>query len=582
VLKFVTNAPETDRFIARARAGVETVEGGDLSYFGNAVVNIPLGDTLAFRASGSYRNNGGFIDSIGTAGSRVRNNINGSRVCGGRASLLSKPSADISLRLSALIQNIETDAPTIVESDPTTFATLYGRPTQSIFVSPFRDIKYRVYNGTANVNLGFADLTSSTSYSTEKQPSRADATFQLSGLLNTIFGTPNELYEAQNTNLEKFTQEVRLASSKSSFLDWVIGGYYTHEKALIFQKFVPVMPGTLTPITTFPLLAQVNLASTYEEIAGFANATVHLGEHFDVDLGGRESHNQQTVNQVLAGALVGSSTFNQRSSEDVFTYSVAPKLKLGKRASIYARVAKGFRPGGPNALGPGAPPGSETYRSDSVISYEVGVKAETRDRKFSIEVAAFHIDWNSIQLLTSVTTVAGSFSFNTNGGRARSDGVEFTATVRPTAGLSISANGAYNNAYLKDPTTLPVGGFAGDNLPFTPKYTVSVNADYRWTVASGTSAFLGGSLRFVSNQPGGFDRTFRLANGRQRELPSYEVVDLRAGLDFGKFSVEAYARNLNNADGKLTTSALGGFPNGAMAVGIIRPRSFGLAFTAGF
>jgi iron complex outermembrane receptor protein len=582
VLKFVTNAPETDRFIARARGGIETVEGGDLSYFGNAVVNVPLGDTLAFRASGTYRNTGGFIDSIGTAGSRVRNNINGSRVYGGRASLLFKPSADFSLRLSALVQNIDTDAPTVVESDPTTFATLYGRPTQSIFVSPYRDIKYRVYNATANLNLGFANLTSATSYSTEKQPSRTDATFQLSGLLNAIFGVPNELYLGQNTNLDKFTQEVRLASSKSPLLDWVIGGYYTHEKGLILQQYFPVTPGTLTPITAVPLLAKVNLASTYEEIAGFANATVHLGEHFDIDLGGRESHNKQSVNQVLAGALVGASTFTQHSSEDVFTYSVAPKLKLGQRASIYARVAKGFRPGGPNALGPGAPPGSESYRSDSVISYELGVKAESRDHKFSIEIAAFHIDWNNIQLLTSVTTQAGAFSFNTNGGRARSDGVEFTATVRPTQGLNISANGAYNNAYLKDPTTVPVGGFAGDKLPFTPKYSVSLNADYRWTLGGGTNAFIGGSLRYLSNQPGGFDAAFRIANGRQREIPSYEVVDLRAGLDFGKYSVEAYVRNLNNADGKTTTSPIGAYPNGAMATGVIRPRSIGLAITAGF
>ena len=72
VLKFITNAPETDKFVGRARGGVETTEGGDVSYYGNAVVNLPLGDTLAFRASGTYRKNGGFIDTPGGASRRDR------------------------------------------------------------------------------------------------------------------------------------------------------------------------------------------------------------------------------------------------------------------------------------------------------------------------------------------------------------------------------------------------------------------------------------------------------------------------------------------------------------------------------
>lgn len=38
----------------------------------------------------------------------------------------------------------------------------------------------------------------------------------------------------------------------SSSLDWMIGGYYTHERGLIRQECVAVKPGTLTPITTLP------------------------------------------------------------------------------------------------------------------------------------------------------------------------------------------------------------------------------------------------------------------------------------------------------------------------------------------
>ena len=144
-----------------------------------------------------------------------------------------------------------------------------------------------------------------------------------------------------------------------------------------------------------------------------------------------------------------------RSSENVFTYSVAPKYKLSRNATIFARVAKGFRPGGPNVLPPGAPPDVPTlYHSDSDVSYEAGVKAESADHRFSIDAAAFHINWKKIQLFA----IVNNFGVNVNGSSAKSDGVEFTAAARPVRGLELSANGAYTNARLTGATPDVVGG----------------------------------------------------------------------------------------------------------------------------
>ncbi len=586
VVKFVTTAPDTGKLSIRVRGGVEGTDGGDVSYYGNGVVNVPLSSTLAFRASGFYRKEGGFIDSIGTGGSRVRDNINDAKVYGGRASLLFEPTPDIALRLNALFQNIDTNAPSVEESDPRSLQTLYGRPTQSIFVSPYRDIKYRVYNGTANIGLGFATLTSSTSYSTQNQPSRTDETIALSPTIAFLFNnTPNELYLQQSTNLKRFTQEVRLASNKGKFIDVIIGGYYDHENALIHQQYVTVVPGTLTPTTGIPNLATVNLSSRYDEIAGFGNATVHLGPHFDVDLGGRYSHNAQAATQVLAGdAHLGLSVtpviLSQGSRDDVFTYSAAPKIKFSDNASLYGRVAKGYRPGGPNALAPGAPASARTFNPDTVTNYEIGFKAETADKRASIDIDAFHIDWNDIQLLSTIQTAAGPFNFNGNGGRAKSDGVEFTGTVRPTPGFDVSLNGALTNARLTQDAPA-AGGFRGDKLPFVPRYSIALNADYQWALTDNVHAFTGASLRYLSKQAGPFDRTYTAVYGGRSTIPSYAVVDLHAGAEFGRYSVELYARNLNNADGKTSVSAVGVYPN-AVATGVIRPRTYGLSITAGF
>jgi iron complex outermembrane receptor protein len=597
VLRFVTNLPSTDRFMARGRAGLESVKGGDLGYSGNAMANVPLGQTIAFRASASYRKDAGFIDSIGTSDtdlfgnvltSDVAKNINDTVSYGGRASLLFKPIDAVSLRLSAIVQNIKADDPDLIEADPVTLRPLHGL-SQSRFVPQFTNTRYRVYNATGVFDLGFADLTSSTSYATQKQHLRSDLTFPLSSLLELGFGLPpNEFFEPQDTNNKKFTQEVRL-SGQSHLVDWLAGAFYTHEKGLIHQDFVAGEPGTLTPIDTVPIFGTIlgvaDLTSKYKELAGFANATIHFAPQFDLELGGRYSHNKQSAHQVSDGALAGG--FNDfpvaHSSENVFTYSAAPKYKLNRNAMIYARVAKGFRPGGPNVLPPGAPPDVPTlYHSDSVVSYEAGVKVESADHRFSLDAAAFHINWKDIQLFA----VVNNFGVNVNGSSAKSDGIEFTATARPMPGLELSANGAYTNARLTGDTPDVVGGRKGDKLPFTPKFAAALNADYQARLGANMTGHIGGSLRHISGQTANYDSDFVATFGRQRHIRAYDVIDLNAGVDFGHFDIQAYVKNLGNSHGVTSTTGttvFGGFPlfpDGAIGTGIIRPRTVGV--TLGF
>lgn len=577
VLKFVTREPSTAGLEVRGRAGVEATRGGAMSYLGNFVLNVPLSDQAAFRASGTYRKYGGFIDSIGTGGSDVEKNINDTESYGGRASLRFTPSDRVDLRFTTVLQNINADAPSLIEADPDTLEILHGGLTQSQFVPAYSNLRYRVYNATGSVDLGFGKLTSSTSYATQKQRLRSDYTNALSGYLESALGVANEFFQDQKTDGEKFTQELRL-SGESDIVDWLAGVFYTDENGLIEQNFIAATPGTTTPIDGLPALGYAKIDSRYEEIAGFANLTWHLGDRFEIGLGGRYSRNDQVADQLTDGALVGGLTVlpTANSKESVFTFSVAPRLKLGENASLYARVAKGFRPGGPNVLAPGAPVEFRAYESDSIVSYELGLKAESANGMFSGDIAVFYIDWSNIQLLTE----QDGFNFNANGGKAKSEGVELTATVRPVTGLSLSLNGALTNAKLKEDTE--IGGLDGDRLPFTPKFSVALLADYSFPVSSNAEAHVGGALRHLSSQSAGFDEAYRLANGHQRIVGSYDVIDVSAGIDFGRVSIDAYVRNLGDSTGRTSitgTDVFGGFPlypGGAISTGVIRPRTFGL------
>ena len=590
VLKYVTRAPEIGRFSLRGQAGAAAVDGGDPNWDVNGVVNAPLGDKAALRVSGTYRRLGGYVDQIGTAGSLVRDNVNWGEVYGGRASLLAKPTDQVSVRLSALLQNVKNGASTIVDADPATGKPLYGGLTQSAYYPTFSNVNYRVYNGTLDWDFGVADLVSATSYATLDQDEALDPTkvelapgFTFGDLATAVFGAPGQtlgVVEPQTMHQKKWTQEVRLASPSSQKLEWMIGGYYTHEDAALSQVLNAFDSATLQTPAGVPTLETVSLVSNYEEIAGFANATLHLTRQFSVAVGGRYSHNKQSATEVLDGALVGGQTaFSPAlSSESVFTYSVAPKFEINPNATLYARIAKGYRPGGPNALPPGAPASTPTtYNADSLVSYEAGLKADLLDHRLSLDASVFYLDWKDIQLLA----VINSFGVNANGGTAVSKGVEFSLTARPTAELTLAASGALTSARLTKDTDPVVGGLKGDRLPYAPKWSLTLDGDYERPLQNGLSGFAGATLSFVGEQSPGFDPAYQAVYGRF-QIPSYARLDLRAGLRKDRWTFEIYGKNVAGSRGLVNVNAFGQLAAGALGVTPIRPRTLGASLTAEF
>ncbi len=308
---------------------------------------------------------------------------------------------------------------------------------------------------------------------------------------------------------------------------------------------------------------------------------MHLTHNFSIQLGGRYSHDKQTATESVDGLLVGGlTTFTPgNSSEDVFTYSVAPKLDLNDHVSVFARVAKGFRPGGPNVLPPGAPGTVPTsYGADSLVSYETGLKSDFFDHRLSFDASVFYLDWNNIQLLANV----GGFGVNTNGGKAASKGVEFALVARPVTGLSLEASGSRTSARLSEDTPDITGGLKGDRLPFAPKWSLTFGGDYEWPLFRAYSGFVGATWALVGPQYPGFDPTYQASFPNRLEIKRYGRLDLRAGVRTGRWTLEAFAKNVNNSRGLIDVNGYGALPNGALEVTPMRPRTVGASLTANF
>ena len=394
LVKYVTIAPDPNAFSGAAETGIEDVEDGQLGWWARAATNVPISDAAAFRLSGFYRKDPGFIDDPNRG-----DNINGGKEYGGRFSFLVTPTSRLRIRASAILQNIDSYGTSDVDLNPVTLKPAYGDLEQERELSQPGSVNYRLYNTTIDYDLGGVSLVSATSYGTLHQKLLEDASSQYGALLSAIFGTPLGSGVSQTMDQKRFTQEVRLASTGvHNLIDWTVGGFYTHESNVLGQDLFAVDANTGVPVSSLDGLITVDLPSTYREYAGFANATWHIAPKFDLTAGGRWSHNNQSDTQITNGALAGGgNTFSGKSSDSVFTYSVAPEFKPNEDTTIYARIAKGYRPGGPNAVSPLAPTGvPRQFGPDTTINYEVGIKGETHDHVLSYELTGFLIDWKAI------------------------------------------------------------------------------------------------------------------------------------------------------------------------------------------
>ena len=597
VIKYVANEPSTEGFEGRVQGSMEEVEGGGTGYAVTGMLNMPLGETFAVRASGFYRSDDGFIDSIGNNpivffadptvtivdGTREVEDLNDLETSGGRVSALFEPSENFSVNLTALFQDINSEGADRFEGDPDTLAPLYGDFVQSSYHPDLTDIEYRIYSATVDWDFGPVSLQSVTSYGTFEQDFQRDAALvdlglPVAQLATFVYGRPLSAILNQITSTDKFTQELRLVSPESDSFEWLFGVYYTDEDSgLDPQVYTLVEPGTETPAAGLPLLADGTLVSTYEELAVFANATWHLTDRLDFSFGGRWSDNDQEATQRLTIGLPpelggGTAVFSGlTSSESPFTWSVSPRYEFTDATSMYVRVATGFRPGGPNVLPPGAPPELASYDADELTSYEVGLRTGTDDGVFSADLAVFYLDWDDIQLFASINGVG----VNANGGTAVSKGAEITATARATDGLSFTVTAAYTDAYLTEDTDPQVGGLDGDPLPFVPKFTLGLGADYEWSVSGDSTAYLGGQFSFMDGRQANFDN--RDAGGSVRTSDSSTTLDLRIGFLRDHWSLEFYGKNVSDETGITDINTDLVYPNGAMGVGMIRPRTFGMS-----
>lgn len=300
-------------------------------------------------------------------------------------------------------------------------------------------------------------------------------------------------------------------------LNGMVGFYYLSAQA--DTAFDVRLFSTVAGLTAF-----TNAQVDTETYAVFGDFTFDFTDQLSLSLGGRYTWDEREAKILRQNYLGGGSpvfggagvpfgapgtNFTGNRSFNKFTPRASLSFKPTPDHNIYASFSQGFKGGGfdPRGVGVNAPDlngngireDSEiaaflSFRPESVDSYEIGYKASLFDRRLSLALAAFRMDYSDVQIPGSSGCVVNGLptfcGVITNAGKARFQGVELEATARVTDGLTLSGALGYIDAEYKEYITQIAGRGPVDVADFrevqnTPKVTATGTIAYATALGSG-------------------------------------------------------------------------------------------------
>lgn len=396
----------------------------------------------------------------------------------------------------------------------------------------FSDLEALGVTLNANWDLGPVKLTSITGYR------KTDTE-----VLSDFDGTPTPFMTVHRDEThDQFSQELRLASNTDGPLTYVVGAYYmTQEYDIATGQFGTVF-GSPTAGST------IYTQQKADSWAVFGQADYEVLPGLTVTAGGRYSKEEKTfTTQPLF--YPNAETFE--ASFDDFSPKVGVSYKWSDTLMTYAQYSRGFRAGGFNgragsflAVGP--------YDSETVDSYEVGVKSDLFNRRLRLNAAIFTSDYQdmqqSVQQLIPGTLINQTLVANV--GAATISGFEAEATALLTDVFTISASVGYLDASYDefmadlgdglgviDRTYLP--------MPYAPKWSNSVTFNYKDDFDFGRVTAQA-SVRHMTDMYTSFSTLNATTDLTMRQ--SNTVVDGSLSLELpdGRWRVSLWGKNLTD------------------------------------
>jgi len=613
-IRLITNQPDLHTLYATVNLIGSETDGGGFNHTISGMLNAPLIDgALSLRMVGTEKEISGWIDRtlINPFPLEVNNgtqrgdvlaapvqqtvtNSNWERLEAARVSLLWQPIEGLSITPGYLYQQITQGALNIIDVPPRTETHYQPFDVQE----PFSDV-YDLWRLDIDYSNDRFEIVSATARWTRNQNQTQDISEAMQAFIGGILypGAPENLPFYPNqvgpggvpglgggsiTEVDytrQVSEELRIESKGDQPFQWLFGGYYAdfYATSQVFSFYAGFAP----------FFGTDNLADnlrnlSLKQYAAFGDASYRFTKQWIGTVGLRYfSYKSDSVTSVSGISAGVPSTLTGTASNN----GVTPKFNIAYEPNdnntVYATAAKGFRPGGPNspippscnaalaAIGLTAAP--TQFNPDAVWSYELGDKSRLLSQRLSVEADVYYEDWTDLQ--QQVAPACG-FKFTANAGKATVKGAELQLTALLSPQWKFTMNAGYTDA-TNSTTVLGAGVVEGQRLLDVPEATGHAALSYHTPISSKLRFDALVAYTYVSSRE---DITFT-----RNYLPSYNLVDLRAGVTGDTWSAFAFVDNVTNELALLSnTGALSANVQQFNRVTTNQPRTVGIDFNIRF
>ena len=602
-LRYITAQPVLGVVEGSVEATGSTVSDGDSGGSIKGAINVPLGDKTALRIVGYYNRLPGFIDSVYPARATIED-VNTGDKSGGRAALLIQPSDALSITPRIVYQKLETDGyPRIdvwnILGNPYTTTEPPVDPGERGQVTQLQEglsDDFTLADLTVNYDFGAVTLTSITSYTDREVVVLRDAS-QLTGsvtvspfsgigpVTSAEVRLDSPLYD--RTDLQAFSQELRLSSNGNGAWQWLVGAFYQE----VDRNYGQDLPTPGYDAITLRLIGldsadfgsppdtpfYSDLTYDFKQFAVFGEASYSFSDRWSLTAGLRYYDFEEDRLLTFAGVFADQGYTDEpgSTSSDGFSPRVILAYRPNEDVQLSAQVARGFRLGGindPLNVGLCTPAdlaiydGNPTWDDETVTNYELGLKTRLAGGRVTFNTSLFYSDIKDLQVIADAGSCSSRIILNAD---AQSLGAEVELFAAPNEHWDLGVSATWVQAEMSE-TQLTSGGSPiagirdGNRLPTSPEFQAAASASYRWAWTPSLDGYATLTVQYVGSsytQLGDQEPPFGQIGGAgpafisfgdptisefsfEPELPSYSIGNFRIGVRKGSWDIGAFVNNL--------------------------------------
>ena len=432
--------------------------------------------------------------------------VNGYNRKGVRGKLVFTPSDDITLTLAADYLKSRDDAPngvvakSLLPAFSTALAPVRADSDNRDVVSDYRshvDDTNKGLSATLDWSFGGYTLTSITAWrgwdNTQWQDGDRLAT------ISTAFPGIEDKGELE---YNQYSQELRLASPKGQFVEYVGGLFYMHGKdEETYRRTLKTTTATQQGVADY--------STTNDSYAVFGESTLNFTERFRGIAGLRWTHDdleydhrRVSTSAVAVNGIQPGTSSSGSVDEDGWSGRLGVQYDLTDDITSYLTYSRGYKGPAYNVFFNMQPRDTDALKPETSNSWEAGLKASLWNNRLTSNLAVFHTEYDNYQA-NFFDSVAGQVVTRLiNAGSVKSEGVELDFALQATSQLKLSGAVAYTKARI-DEFACPAGAAASCNvngkpLPYSPDWKSYVRADYSIPLDNGLDIELGTDFSWQS------------------------------------------------------------------------------------